>query len=41
MAISRWIKRRRRRLQRALEKNGCEACHVPGVIDDFLAGEQF
>ena len=28
-------------LAEALEKNGCEACHVPGVIDDFLAGEQF
>ena len=30
-----------RALAEALEKNGCEACHVPGVIDDFLAGEQF
>ena len=28
-------------LAAALEKNGCEACHVPGVIDDFLAGAQF
>lgn len=28
-------------LAEALEKNGCEACHVPGVIDDFLEGEQF
>ena len=28
-------------LAAALEENDCEACHVPGILDDFLAGAQF
>ena len=28
-------------LAAALEENDWEACHVPGILDDFLAGAQF